>query len=182
MVLSDVAIKKAVKSGGIKILPKLDVKNIRPAGVRLHLGDELLIPAPNQTVDISGSAEIKYKKIKIKKDGYIIRPGEFVLGTTHENIQMSKDIVGKLDGRSTIARLGLLIHLSSDTVDGNHEQPRSTVLEMKNVGNFNLRIKPRDPVAMIVFHKLTEKIKQKNQEQYKNQTGVQPPNLKVQLK
>lgn len=182
MIFSDITIKKFIEKGEIKIFPDFDNKNIRPAGVRLHLGNELLVPSPGQTVDISEASEIKYEKIKINEEGYTIRPGEFVLGTTYESIHLPKDIVGKLDGRSTIARLGLLIHCSSDTIDGNHEHPRSIVLEMKNIGNFNIKIKPKIPIAMIVFHKLTEQIQQKSQTQYNNQTKVQAPNLKDQLK
>lgn len=182
MILSDSTIKEFIKNGKIKIFPTFENKNIRPAGIRLYLGDELLIPTPNQTVDLSNSHDIKYKKIKISEDGFTLKPGEFVLGTTKESIQLAKDVVGKLDGRSTIARLGLLIHCSSDTIDGNHEHPRSIVLEMKNIGNFNLIIKPNIPIAMLVFHTLTEQIKQKSQAQYNNQTGVRPPNLSVQLR
>ncbi|MBT4387933.1 dCTP deaminase [Candidatus Woesearchaeota archaeon] len=181
MIFSDVTIKEFIENGKIKILPTFDNKNIRPAGIRLHLGDELLVPVPNQIVDLSNSSDIKYEKIKINEEGYTLKPGEFVLGTTVESIHLSKDIVGKLDGRSTIARLGLLIHCSSDTIDGNHEHSRSITLELKNIGNFNLIIKPNIPIAMVVFHKLTEQIQQKNQTQYNNQTGVQPPNLSGQL-
>ena len=122
----------------------------------------------------------KYDKINISDEGYILKPGEFVLGTTYESIQLPKNLVGKLDGRSTIARLGILIHCSSDTIDGNHEQPRSIVLEIKNIGNFNIVLKQRTPMAMFVFSTLSGEIQQKSQTQYENQTGVQPPNLKVQ--
>ena len=182
MILSDVTITDFIESEKIKIFPTFDNKNIRPVGMRLHLGDELLVPCPDQTIDISQASEIKYEKIKMNEEGYTLKPGQFVLGTTIERIQLSREIVGKLDGRSTIARLGLLIHCSSDIIDGNHEHPRSITLEMKNIGNFNLKIKPNIPIATIVFHKLTEEIQQKSQAQYNNQTGVQPPNTSGQLR
>ncbi|HLC91071.1 MAG TPA: dCTP deaminase [Candidatus Nanoarchaeia archaeon] len=182
MILSDRTIQEFIERGKIKILPSVDTKNIRPTGIRLHLGDELLIPLPSQTIDLSASPEIQYNKINIHKEWYILQPGEFVLGTTKESIHLAEGIVGKLDGRSTFARLGLLIHCSSDTVDGNHEHPRAIVLEMKNIGNLNLKVKSGIPIAMILFHTLTEPIQQKSQAQYAHQTGVQPANLSGQLK
>ena len=184
MILSDATIRKSIETGKIRIFPDFDDKDIRPAGVRLHLGDELLVPIPGQTVDLSGTHDLNYEKVIISntRGGYVLRPGEFVLGTTYETIHVPTDIVAKLDGRSTLARLGLLIHCSSDTIDGNHEHPRSIVLEMKNIGTFNLILKPRIPIALLVFHTLTAQIQQKSQAQYGQQTRVQAPNMKSQLK
>ena len=184
MILSDATIREFIKNGKIRISPNFDSKNIRPTGVRLHLGEELLVPVSDQIVDLSESPELDYEKVIISntRGGYVLRPGEFVLGATYETIQVPRDIVGKLDGRSTIARLGLLIHCSSDTIDGNHEHPRSIVLEMKNIGTFNLILKPRIPIALLVFHTLTAQIQQKSQAQYGQQTRVQAPNMKSQLK
>ena len=65
MILSDATIREFIKNGKIRISPNFDSKNIRPTGVRLHLGEELLVPVPGQTVDLSESPELDYKKVII---------------------------------------------------------------------------------------------------------------------
>lgn len=182
MILSDVTINELVKSGDIVILPEFNLKDIRPAGIRLHLGKEMLIPEPDQTVDLVGTEDVKYKKITLSDAGYIVRPGEFILGTTHEKIQVPRDIVCHLDGRSTVARLGLMVHCTSQTIDGNFDEPRTVVFEMKNLGPTNLILKPKLALAMLTFTKLSKPIKQESQLQYKGQGNVTVPNLRVQKK
>ena len=65
MILSDATIRKSIETGKIRIFPDFDDKDIRPAGVRLHLGDELLVPIPGQTVDLSGTHDLNYEKVII---------------------------------------------------------------------------------------------------------------------
>ena len=182
MILSDIDIQKYIKEGKIKILPNFDPKNIRPVGIRVHLGDELLIPKPHQRVNLLEPIELQYETKNISDSEYIIKPGEFVLGSTYERIQVPNTIVGQLDGRSTIARVGLQIHCTSEIIDGNHEHPRCVVLEIRNIGNFEIVLTSRVPIGMLIFHQSTSPIKQRSQVQYQNQTGVQAPNLLVQLK
>jgi len=85
-----------------------------------------------------------------------------------------------LDGRSTVARLGLSVHCTSQIIDGNFDEPRTVVLEIKNNGNFNIVLRPMMAVAMISFSELSTPIEQKSQSQYKGQNSVAPPNLKQQ--
>lgn len=182
MILSDTTIKELIDSKQITIFPEFDPKDIRPVGIRLHLGDEILIPKPNQTVDLSGNGELECEKIKLNEEGYILKPDQFILASTYEKFQVPRDIVCHIDGRSTVARLGLSVHCTSATIDGNYEEPRTVVFEMKNIGPTNLIIKPRLAVAMLSFSQLSTPIKQDPQQQYKGQDGVVAPNLKVQKK
>ncbi|GEM_PF-326521 len=177
MILSDRAIKSLLDSGKIMVNPDVQEKDIRAVGIRLHLGHELLISGPNQTIDLENPEEINYERVKIPKEGFLLKPGMFVLGSTHEKFMLPKNIIGKLDGRSTVARIGLLIHCSSDTIDGNHDEPRSVVLEMKNIGTFNIILREEMPVAMLVLNQLTDDIQQKSQSQYRNQESAEPPNV-----
>jgi len=181
MILSDVAIKELINSGEIIINPDYQEKNVRPVGVRLHIANEVLIPTPNQIVDPSKPIDLDYEKRVIPEEGFILKPNMFVLASTYEQIKVPRDVVGKLDGRSTIARLGVQVHCTSDTIDGNHDEPRSIVFEIKNIGVFDIILKPNAPLGMIVFHKLSHPIGQKSQSQYRNQTSVEAPNLKVQF-
>ncbi|MDO8581380.1 MAG: dCTP deaminase [bacterium] len=180
MILSDATIAEYIKEKKIVILPEFDQSNIRPAGIRLHLGEEILVLRPNQTVVVDGTDTVQYDHIKISPQGYALPPGGFILGSTYESFQLPRNVIGYFDGRSTVARLGLAIHCTSATVDGNFEEPRSVVLEIKNQSPMTLVLRPKMAIAMLVLHELTTPIQQNAQAQYKGQTSVVPPNLKVQ--
>lgn len=175
MILSDQTIKEYLHSGKIKIFPEYNLSDIRPAGIRLHLGPELLLPQPGQTVDLEGEEEIKFDKVTIPDAGFILRPGQFVLGSTLEKFQVPRNIVCHLDGRSTVARLGLSIHCTSGIIDGNFEEARTIVLEMTNQGPFNIALRQKTALAMLSFYQLTSDIEQSVQLQYRGQDGVMPP-------
>jgi dCTP deaminase len=182
MILSDTIIKEYIKNGQIVILPDFDIKNIRPAGIRLHLGNELLTTESGQTIDLGGNSDVNYKKLRISEEGYIIKPNEFILGTTYERFQVPRNIVCHLDGRSTLARFGLSVHCTSQVIDGNFDEARTIVLEIKNISSNNLILRPKLAIAMITFSQLVAPIAQDSQLQYRGQHGVMPPNLRVQEK
>lgn len=180
MILSDVTIAELIESRDIIILPEFDLKDVRPTGIRLHLGNDILIPEPGQTIDVSGSENVKYNKVTIPEEGYVIKPGDFILGTTYERVQVPRDVVCHLDGRSTVARLGMTVHCTSQVIDGNFDEPRTIVFEIKNIGPINLILKPKVALALLTFTKLSSPIKQSSQQQYKGQDNVVAPNMRVQ--
>lgn len=181
MILSDKTIKQYLADGKIIIQPKIIGTDIRPVGIRLHLGADLLIPKPDQVVDLSESQHVEYDSVDMDEKGHILKPNDFVLGTTIELIQVPRNIVCFLDGRSTFARLGLTIHVTAMVADGNFEEPGSIVLEIKNLSPMNLIIKPNLPIGMLLFNQIDQEISQGVQFQYKGQKGVLPPDLKNQL-
>lgn len=180
MILSDKTIKEYIISGKIRVLPEFDAKDIRPVGIRLHLGAAILIPQSGQLVDPSGTGEVAYESVNIGGDGYTLPPDGFILGTTYERFQVARDIVCHIDGRSTLARLGLSIHCTSGIIDGNFDEPRSVVLEIKNIGPTRLVLKQKLAIAMLTFTNLSAPIEQNTQEQYRGQDGAVAPNLKIQ--
>lgn len=180
MILSDETIESFITSGKIKILPEFNLQDIRPTGIRLHLGRQLLIPIPGQIVDLDSDEEVGFNKIDLSEEGFILQPGQFILGTTYEKFQVPRDIVCHLEGRSTVARIGLAIHCTSGIIDGNFEEARTVVLEMKNEGPFSIILRYRAPLAMLSFSQLTSEITQNSQSQYRGQDGVVAPNMKGQ--
>lgn len=178
MFLSHQTIEKYIDEGKIIIQPEFDKKNIRPVGLRIHLAKNILIPEPNQTVEISATQNPKYKEIDLTKEDFYLEPDQFILGATYEAIQTPPNILAILDGRSTVARLGITTHITASIADGTFETPHIVVLEIKNVGNFRIRLKFKDPIAMMVFAELKEPVVQKIQSQYgSGQSQVTPPNL-----
>ncbi len=178
MFLSHKTIERLVDEGHLIIRPDLDKKDIRPLGIRIHLAKDILVPGEGQTVSLTEPSELKYKEIDLEKEEFYLEPNQFILGATYEAVQTPKNIVAILDGRSTVARLGLTTHITASIADGTFEQPHAIVMEIKNVGNFSVRLKHRDPVALMVFAQLTEPVELKIQTQYgAGQNKVTPPNL-----
>lgn len=177
MFLSHTSIEDYINSGRLIIGPEFDKKHIRPVGIRIHLGKSVLVPQPNQFASISGGEDLKYDQIDLIQDEFILNPGDFVLGSTYESIETDGSILPFLDGRSTVARLGITTHITASICDGALGAPNVVVLEIKNVGNFKIRLRYKDPIAMMCFIQLTTPVIQKQQAQYANQLGVAPPNL-----
>lgn len=180
MMFSDKTIKEFLDKGEIKIFPEFNLGDIRPAGIRLHLGNELLLPIKNQKVDLTTDADVAFDRILIPNEGFILRPNEFILGSTYEKFQVPRNVVCHVEGRSTVARIGLAIHCTSGIIDGNFEEARTIVLEMKNQGPFDIVLRDKMALAMLSFSQLTTEIEQCSQKQYQGQEGVVPPNLKLQ--
>lgn len=178
MFIPDVLIRQYIKDKKIIISPHVSLEDIRSVGIRIHLGEEIIKFDNNQTIDLENPKELKYKRIKISKNGYLLKKGDFILASTKEKIQTTNNLITFIDGRSTIARMGLTVHVSSQVVDGNHDELRSITLELKNLGNVNIRICYGYPIAMVYFALLAKNIKQADQTQYKSQSTVSPPNLR----
>lgn len=180
MILADKTIRKYLVEGKIQITPQITPEDVRPAGVRVHLSEEILIPKPNQTVNLSSSAinrELEYEKINIKNNPYTLKPNDFILAASNEKIHTTKDILTVLDGRSTIARLGLTTHITAGVLDGIMYGPQSPVLEIKNVGVFDIIINYLDPIALICFYKLSEPVESEELPKYAAQANVEVPQL-----
>lgn len=117
MILSDRDIKQYIKEGKIKIEPldEPDVQ-IQPSGVDLRLGNEFRIFKITSIpyIDPKNPPENYTETINIDDNKqFIIHPGEFVLGSTKEYIKIPDDLMGVMDGRSSIGRLGVVIHSTS---------------------------------------------------------------------
>ncbi len=179
MFLSHNTLERYIDEGKIIIGPSFNKKNIRPVGIRMHLGNKLLIAEPNQVIDLTQSEDLKYKQIDLSREEFYLDPGQFVLGSTYETIKTAPTILAILDGRSTIARLGLTTHITAAIIDGTYEKPHAATLEIKNVGNFRIRLKVGDPIAMMIFAELSEPVTLSLQTQYgTNPDQVTPPNLR----
>lgn len=177
MFLSHQTIEEYIDQKKIIVGPSFDKKNIRPVAIRMHLGQEILIPEPNQTVDLTAGTALKYKTVDLTQEEFFLEPGQFVLGSTYETIQTSPNLLAILDGRSTIARLGLTVHVTASVIDGTFETPHAATLEIKNLGNFTIRLKYKDPIAMMLFAELKDPVTQQLQSQYGQQHKVTAPNL-----
>ena len=153
MALSDVDIKKMLKSGRIRIKP-LKKDQIGPASVDLTLGDEWYFfkeKLKGGLVDL-GKVDIKKAHRRIRTKTVVLGPGEMCLGKTLEKITLAPDIMGKLEGRSRYARMGVSIHITSSIVQpgsSNHQ-----ILEIVNLAPFPIALHSGMRISQIVFHEV----------------------------
>ena len=176
--LPDVLIKKYLKSKKIIIKPAPKPGDFKSVGVKMHLGEELLLPQGRQRINLSQDEPPKFKKIKIGRAGYLLKPGAFILGTTKEVYQVKRDIAGLIDGRSTLAHLGLTIHGTSAVVEGNYDHLGSITLEIKNQGPFELILKAGMSIGMLVFFELRAPVNKEQHFHYRGQISTMSPDLK----
>ena len=131
-------------------------------------------------MNLESNEDIKFERISLLINCFTLKPGQFILGSTFEKFQVPRNIVCHVDGRSTVARIGLAIHCASGIIDGNFEEARTIVLEIKNQGPFDIVLRHRTALAMLSFTQLSTDIEQATQKQYKGQESVVAPNLRLQ--
>src|SRR4030042_1466424 len=123
MVLSDRDIKKALKSGRIKITPIPNLtETLGPCSIDFHLGStfKLFQHTKHAYIDVKNlhNSENMMEEIKVGKDEpFVLRPGELVLSTTEESLELGDDILGRIEGRSSLGRLGVVVHSTAARVD-----------------------------------------------------------------
>ena len=119
MVLSDKSIKDQIERQRIVVSP-LDPEDIQPASIDLHLDRQILkfTNSRQAFIDVKESLDDLTEIIDIPDDRpFILHPGEFVLGSTIENIELPDDLVARLEGKSSLGRIGLVIHSTAGFVD-----------------------------------------------------------------
>jgi dCTP deaminase len=180
MMLSDRELRKYLDAGRIRIDPTISQRDIRPTGIRLHLGDVIFIPrAGVDPISLDGSTEPEFEKAAIPPEGYVLHPGDLILGGSREVISTDADLVCQLDGRSTLARLGLMVHLGSTIFDHVQFQGRAVTFEILNAGPFTIKLHRGDAIALLTVFELSSPIEQQEHEQYSGQRGPLPPRLRV---
>jgi dCTP deaminase len=144
MVLSDRTIRSEIEAGNIVIDP-LGPNAIQPASVDLRLG-HLFRVFRNSMIPFI---------VEIDDDHpFILHPGEFALAVTFERVKLPDFIVGRLEGKSSLGRLGLLIHSTAGYVDPGWDG--ALTLELSNVANLPITLYHRMKVSQISFLRLTE--------------------------
>jgi len=185
MRLSDSDIEAALETGHIKLIPQPESKAISGISVDLRLANNFRVFSNNSLpyLDLSGEREqlgkdidqVMGKEIIIEgDDAFFIHPGELVLGATLESVEIPDDLVGWLDGRSSLARLGLMVHVTAGRIDPGWKG--QVVLEFYNLGKMPLALKPEMIICALSFETLSSPAKRpylsRENAKYKNQQGA----------
>lgn len=155
MVLSDRDILQGIRDGFITLEP-FDEIMVQPASVDLRLGDRFLCfkTTGHDAIDVKHPVEeLMEELVLVGGQPFVLHPGEFVLGCTFERVGLSSGVVGQLNGKSSLGRLGIIVHATAGFIDpGNVLKP---TLELHNIGKLPVRLYAGMPIAQISFTKLT---------------------------
>ena len=185
MRLSDGDIEAKLATGDITISPAPDDNAIAGISVDLRLDHRFRVFSNNSVthLDLSGDREqlerdidrIMSKEIEIEKgQALYIHPGELILGATMESVSIPDDLVGWLDGRSSLARLGLMVHVTAGRIDPGWEG--QIVLEFYNNGKLPLALRPGMVICAMSFETLSSPAKRpynkRENAKYRGQQGA----------
>ncbi len=157
--LSDRELADRIARGDIKIDPFLEPElQIQPASIDLRLGYEFLTFNWAQTALIDPLDPTTFEGLTTlahldDDQRYIVHPGEFVLGTTLERLEVPPDLVGQLDGRSSLGRLGIIIHSTAGFIDPGFNG--NVTLEISNLGHIAVALYPGMRVCQLSFEALS---------------------------
>lgn len=162
MRLSDADIEAALATGAIKIEPP--PAQISGVTADLSLGDRFRVFSSHTTayIDLSGDrAQVEAAIDKVMSDEiiiaaddvFILHPNTLALGVTLESVSLADDMVGWLDGRSSLARLGLMVHVTAHRIDPGWSG--NIVLEFYNSGRLPLALRPGMSIGALSFEKLS---------------------------
>ena len=146
MILADKQIRTLIERDGF-VSPVSD-KQINPASVNLTLGDTFLVPLIKKAGATYLGKEVDYHRFEAKEDGFPIDPGEFILATTREHVDIPNNIAAFVQGRSSIGRIGLTTQNAGFVDPGFHGH---ITLELVNESPNTIILKPGYPVAQLVF-------------------------------
>lgn len=189
MLLSDRDIKSEIKKGNIVIKPFPNFKTqLSACSLDLHLANSFLVYQYTKSpfIDIKKAIpEGLMKKIEIndKNAQFVIQPGEFVLGATEEWIELSDSIAARLEGRSSIGRLGIIIHATAGLIPPGWRG--RLVLEIANISRIPVALYPKMRICALTFEKVSSPVAtpyyKKTDAKYVNQNGPTVSKIKLDL-
>ncbi len=155
MILSDLTIREHLDAGTITIDP-IDDTAIQPSSVDVRLDHRFLV-FRNHTrglIDVKEDLSDLTEPVEAsEQDPFILHPGEFVLGSTLERLALPNDLVARLEGKSSLGRLGLLIHSTAGFVDAGWDG--QITLELSNVASLPITLYPGMRVGQVSFMQMT---------------------------
>jgi dCTP deaminase len=150
-VLSDGTIRKLIADGRVKIEPWDDAM-VQPASVDLRLGPSFRVfhNFRVECIDLAEPPTNLTEKVEIGDDeAFVIHPGEFVLGRTEEYVELPDDLVARIEGKSSLGRLGLIVHATAGFVDPGFKG--TLTLEITNLTRVPIKLWAGKPIAQLSF-------------------------------
>jgi len=162
MILSDRDIKKALESGRIKIEPFPDFdKQLDACSVDFHLADKFRVfnYSGHPYIDLKKGFEAEQimREVIVPEDKpFVMQPGDFVLAATVESLELADDILGRIEGRSSLGRLGIIVHGTASIF---HPGWRGcATMELGNLGVMPVALYPGMRICSFTFEEVSSKV------------------------
>jgi dCTP deaminase len=155
-VLSDGTIRRLVAEGRVRIDP-FDDTMVQPASVDLRLGPSFRVFHNHRitAIDLADPPRNLTEHVEVDEDeSFVIHPGEFVLGRTQEHVELPDDVVARIEGKSSLGRLGLIVHATAGFVDPGFKG--TLTLEITNLTRVPIILWPGKPIAQLSFMALDQ--------------------------
>ena len=155
MILSDRSLREAIGAGRIVVEP-FDEGAVQPSSIDVRV-DRLFRVFRNHTagvIDVKQDLTALTELVEIAEDGvFMLHPGEFVLGSTRERVAVPDDLVARIEGKSSLGRLGLLIHSTAGFIDAGFDG--HITLELANVASLPITIYPGMKIGQLSFMEMS---------------------------
>lgn len=161
MILSDRSIREQLDAGRIVIDP-IDDALIQPSSIDVRISHlfrvfrnhtRAVIDVKQDTRDLTELVEMPVGPNGVGDEAFMLHPGEFVLGSTYERIAVPDDLVGRVEGKSSLGRLGLLIHSTAGFIDAGFDG--HITLELANVASLPITLYPGMKIGQVSFMRMT---------------------------
>ena len=171
MILSDRSIREALAAGRIVIDP-LDEACLQPSSIDVKVSHLFRVfrNHSHAVIDVKKELAGLTELVEMNLDeAFVLHPGEFVLGSTLERVGIPGDLVARLEGKSSLGRLGLLIHSTAGYIDPGFEG--NITLEFSNVASLPVLIHPGMRIGQISFLQMSTPVDNPYQGKYQGQAG-----------
>lgn len=162
MILSDKDIKKALKAKRIVITPAPDLsEQLGSCSIDFHLSKSFRVfkHSAYPYIDLKSTIDTKdlMKQINVPKgEPFIMQPGDFALAITVENLKLPDDLLGRIEGRSSLGRLGIIVHGTASIFDPGWDG--KPVVELGNLGMMPVALYPGMRICAFTFEELTSRV------------------------
>ena len=150
--LADRDIQRSLIEGDLVIDP-YDPSALQPSSYDVTLDRHFLVPSRLVTeIDMADVQPGHMVPMVANGDGFVMEPGDFVLGSTRERVKIGDRLLGRVEGKSSIGRLGLLVHLTAGFIDPGFEG--QVTLELFNAAPWEITLYPGQKIAQLAFSAL----------------------------
>ena len=161
MVLSDVDIRRYLASGKIRITPELPPDQFGSCSVDFRLGSEFSVfeHSRHAFIDVREKSAIQdiMRSIHVKEgDPFVLQPREFALAITEENLELDDDVLGRPEGRSSLGRIGIIVHGTAGLFDPGWRG--KATLELSNLGIMPVALYPGMRICSFTFEQLSSPV------------------------